>query len=78
MSDDLFEFLAAQKAGRATQEAERAAERSPAFSAEVRQSSTRSKGSAALADSGSPGMPTGRVQLGSRRLYHTARPNVAL
>jgi hypothetical protein len=31
MSDDLFEFLAAQEAGRAAQEAERAAEEAQRF-----------------------------------------------
>jgi hypothetical protein len=69
MRDDLFEFLAAQEAGRATQEAERPPNE-PSVPPKCGQSSTRSK--LASARSGNSGMPEwmGDLRLGTRR--HTA------
>jgi hypothetical protein len=69
MSDDLFEFLAAQEAGRAAGEARRAADEA-SVPPKCGQSSTRSKGSAACADSDVRACLTGRVRSGSR-LYTT-------
>jgi hypothetical protein len=57
MSDDLFEFLAAREAGRAAREAGRATGEAQRFPPKCVNHRQESKGSAALADSGNPGMP---------------------
>jgi hypothetical protein len=72
MSDDLFEFLAAQEAGRAAQEAERATEHKRPV--EIRSIIDKTKVNTTWADSGSPGMPDRMryLRLGTRRLHRAS------